>query len=300
MTIELSLTHSLAASLGLKLSPSLISGPNINHYYVDMVTKGRQKNLFLFNTYTSWICPLTLKEFRLNPLEALKKYLRYYLLNEGLKEYIVDRYISDINDVHLSLTNNKSTVARMSSRKKDIHFFYKRYYDTPNALELLRQFKLNAHLVKNYQTQNDFDYFTPYVEMHANIINKYKDDSIEEKDHQRYFEIKDEEFSFLSSPTDLRGLTLEEIRNKAILFFSKNSFAIYSYQYFLLLEKKENPTMEDYFEVIHSHDEIGDFYQIDDEKMNLIFMKLDEELYSVYKDSFLRKYVNKLPLDEFL
>ena len=136
--------------------------------------------------------------------------------------------------------------------------------------------------------------------MHANIINKYKDDSIEEKDHQHYFEIKDEEFSFLSLPTDLRGLTLEGIRNKAELFFSKNSFAIYSYQYFLLLEKKENPTMEDYFEVIHSHDEIGDFYQIDDEKMNLIFMKLDEKLYSVYKDSFLRKYVNKLPLDESL
>ena len=47
MTIELSLTHSLAASLGLKLSPSLINGPSINHYYVDIITKGRQKNLFL-------------------------------------------------------------------------------------------------------------------------------------------------------------------------------------------------------------------------------------------------------------
>ena len=300
MTIELSLTRSLAVSLGLKLTPSIISSPHINHFYVDLITKGRQKNLFLFNTYTSWICPMTLKEFRKSPLDTIKKYLRHYLLSEGLKEYIVNGYVNDINDVHLSLTNNVSTVGRMSSRKKDIHFFYTRYYDAPNLLELLEDQKLNARYLNNYQSGNNFDCMIPYEEMHANIINKYKDDSIEEKDHQRYFEIKDDKFTFLSSPTSLVGLSPEEIRDKAKKVFSERYFAIYSYRYFLMLQEKENPTMEDYFEVIHSNDELGDLNQLEDEKMNLIFMKLDEGLYSLYRDSFLRKYNNRLPLDERL
>lgn len=48
MTIELSLTRSLAISLGLKLSPSTNSSLHINHFYVDMITRGRQKTyLFL-------------------------------------------------------------------------------------------------------------------------------------------------------------------------------------------------------------------------------------------------------------
>ena len=296
MTIELSLTRSLATSLGLKPSTSSNTTPHINHFYVDMITKGRQKNLFIFNTYTSWICPLTIKEFRNNPLKTVRKYLRIYLLMEGLKEYIVDSYVSNIKDIHLSLTSNSSTVARMNSRKKDIHFFYNRYYDAPNLLTLLSDIKLNAHIVKNYQTQDNSDYFTPYIEMHANIINKYKDEKIEELDHKRYYEIKDDEFTYLSSPTDLRGLTLEEIKEKARKVYSESPYDIYSYQYSSLLKNKLNPTMEDYFELIYSNDGLESDYRIEEEKKNLIFMKLDERLYQLYKECFLRKYDNKLPL----
>jgi len=130
--------------------------------------------------------------------------------------------------------------------------------------------------------------------MHANIINKYKDEKIEELDHKRYYEIKDDEFTYLSSPTDLRGLTLEEIKEKARKVYSESPYDIYSYQYSSLLKDKLNPTMEDYFELIYSNDELESDYQIEKEKKNLIFMKLDERLYQLYKECFLRKYDNKL------
>ena len=297
MTIEISLTRSLAAFLNLKLSPSKGISPHINYFYLDIISKNRQKNLLLFNTYTSWICPLTLKDFKKNPLDTVKKYLKMYLLEEGLKEYIVDNYINDIDDIFLSLTNNPSSVARMSTKKKDCHLFYERYYDAPNLLTLLKDIKLNTHIVKNYQTNKNDDYFTPYIEMHAIIVNKYMDKDREEKDHKEYYHIKDDEFTYLTTPRDLKGLSRDEIYDIAKKISSERYYDIYAYKYESLYKDNPHPSMEDYFEVIHSNDELGSDYQQECEQRNLIFLKLDEDLYQIYKKYFLRKYNNKLPLD---
>lgn len=300
MEIELSLTRSLASKLNLKLVSTENANPHINHFYMDIVSKNRQQNILLFNTYNSWISPLSIKDFRKDPLKAIKESLSRYLKNEELKEYIVDKYVNSITSVKLSLTNNTSIVARMSTKKKDIHFFYDRYYDAPDLFELLSDIKLNIHVVSNYLSGAYMDYFSPYIEMHAYLINKYVDKKIEDRDHSRYYSVKDEEFTYLPSPRDFRNMDKDDVESLVRKMFPNHTYDIYTYQITELIKNNPNPTIEDYFDMLHSTTEFGNEVDVRKINNNLIFLKLDKNLYGLYCECFNRTYNNRLPLDNNL
>lgn len=291
MIINISLTRALAEALNINnLKPNNETVPDFTTYYADIITKDRQKTIMFFNTQNSWITISYLKDTKKNLLESFVSSIRETLVREGIMDYIIDKYLDDITDIKLSLTSSKSIVARMSTKKKDIHSFYERYYDVPDAKELHNDKEFNSWICKNPYSKKDMDYIVPYEEMGYMLLNKYKDSKIEENNHQKYLTKKDQYYPYYSSPLDLSKMSDEEINRLNRSLNKKDSYCVSIYQIRRFYEEHQNPNLEDYFDFIYSQFHFALIDDFKEERCYCRLFALDERILQLYKQYHSRKY----------
>ncbi len=294
MVIEISLTRKLCDKLGLTLLPLENDCPKEDHFYADIITKDRQQNIMFFNTLFSWISISKVKDFKKCPLQEFKASIYETLLLEGIKPYIARSYLDDISDIRLSLTNNKSIVARLSTAKKNIHFFYDRYYNVPDVLTLSRYEFFNDTFYKNPLSKKGDSYISPYEEMGYYLLSNYYDKEIEEDDKSLYYQYKDKVKDKLPPLMDFSKMSDEEI-DRYSKGINRNHY-YYTSSHFVkgLYEKYPQPAMEDHFEYIISHLSLKDINNDERYSCYLRFFNLDKKLFFIYYNQFGRKYISRL------
>ena len=212
MEFEISLTRKLADELDLtNLEPSTNNAPSLNHFYADLIVGNRKKAIMFFNTENSWICMAYLKYFKKDPLHIFQNAIIDTLYSENLSDYVAGIFIDDITSIKFSLTSNKSTVARMSTRKKDISSFYETYIGVPDPVILHYENRFNEWLCKNPFSKGYMDYIFPWEEMGYILVKKYQDKVLDSRSHDLYIEEINEQFPTIISPISYKNRSIEDI-----------------------------------------------------------------------------------------
>ena len=294
MEFEISLTRKLTDELNLKnLEPSTNDEPSLNHFYADLIIGNKKKAIMFLNTENSWICMAYLKFFKLDPLHSFINAISDTLFNEGLTDYVPGRFINDITNIKFSSTNNKSTVARMSARKKDICSFYETYIGVPDPVILHYENKFNAWLCKNPFSKGYMDYIYPWEEMGYILVKKYQDKVLDLRSHNLYIEELDELFPTITSPISYENRSIQDIEIE-IKSLNQQHYLVSPYLIKNFYEEHKNPSIEDYFDFIYSlhcpSDPDGNL----DVEAYLDLFGLDKRMYKLYTEFHYRHYKTEI------
>lgn len=295
MTIEISLSKALAGLLGLdNLEKSKLDESNPYHYYADIFTRNRQKTIIFMNTSYYWMFVSNYSTFKKNPLFTFEDDFINKLRMENIKEYLGLSYLKNVTDIKFTLSNSRSITARLCNYKKNYNYFYDHYYDVPDLLILDSQRNQNKTIMSTPHSKNLDDYFIPFEEFLYYLTTNFINTEIEEKDHEKYYEIKNDNFKNIT-PKTFTNISEDEISKTCKKYHNYLGQHIYLSPYVLynFVSKNQYPTVEECYDFILKRDCLG-FTEIIEQKALCDFFNVPWELFVVYSQKFNMEVTSKL------
>ncbi len=143
-------------------------------WHANLVKINSKKSVVLTNDacrYTIVLSGLKKADFK-NIKSLIKAGIRQTLIAEGIKDDIIEKYLTEFDEIQFNKTKNRTLVARMNQSCKEAKYFGADYVDNK-----IVQPYASKRLSHRYASESDRnDYFIPFLRLEK-MLEKYYDDN---------------------------------------------------------------------------------------------------------------------------